>query len=227
MIYREENESLPYLEALSAAGVEAIPVCAEGAPRLGDFDGLVLTGGTDVDPALYGESRGPETEEPDRERDELEIASLGQALESDLPVLAICRGLQLMNVFHGGTLVQHLSTVEHHRVRRGNRAEPVHGVLIEPGSLLNSIAGTNEWRVNSRHHQAIKTVGNGLVVSGIDPEDRVVEAVERPDKHFVLAVQWHPENQALGDAGQLKIFQRFGAAMSGGRHFAQSERGRE
>jgi putative glutamine amidotransferase len=180
---------------------------------LDDFGGLLLTGGPDVDPALYGAARHPETEEPDRERDDAEMELVREALDADVPLLAICRGLQLLNVFHGGDLMQHLDTTEHHRQPEGDRAAPVHNILIEPGSLLHAIAGAREWHVNSRHHQGVRNLGRGLRVSAIDPEDGLIEAVERPDKRFVLAVQWHPENQAMVDAEQLRIFQRFGEAL--------------
>lgn len=203
----------PYNQALQLAGIATVLARADAVPPLSGFDGLVLTGGTDVDPALYGEARQLETEEPDRERDDVELALLSEALDKDMPVLAICRGVQLMNVFHGGTLVQHLATVEHHRRRGGDRAVPVHGVSIETGTLLHSIAEAPEWAVNSRHHQGIGKLGAGLKAAANDPFDGLVEAVERPDKHFVLGVQWHPENQVWADARQLRIFERFGAAL--------------
>ncbi len=209
VIYREEDEVGPYREALVAAGAEAVLARADGLPPLRNFGGLLLTGGPDVDPVLYGESKGSQTEEPDRERDDAEAELVREALALDLPLLAICRGLQLLNVVHGGDLVQHLVTVQHHCQPDGDRGAPVHDILIEPGSLLHSIAGTREWRVNSRHHQGVKKLGPGLSVSAIDPEDGTIEALERPDKRFVLALQWHPENQALVDVRQLRIFQRF------------------
>ncbi len=213
MIYREEDEVGPYLAALAAAGVETVKASAGERPRLRDFEGLVLTGGDDVDPALYGEERHPKTEQPDRERDQVEKDLLAEALELDLPVLAICRGLQLLNVFHGGDLIQHLDSVQRHQQSGGVLATPAHGIIVEPDTLLYSIAGAREWQVNSRHHQAAKRVGRNLVVSATDAEDKTIEALERPDKRFVLGVQWHPENQALVDAGQLRIFQRFGEAI--------------
>jgi putative glutamine amidotransferase len=213
VVYREESEVVPYHQALVAAGVTAVLARADAVPTLSDFNGLVLTGGTDVDPALYGEALQPDSDNPDRERDDVELALLKEALERDIAVLAICRGFQIMNVFHGGTLIQHLETVEHHRRRGGDRAKPVHDILIEPKTLLSSIAGTPEWRVNSRHHQGVKALGQGLKASAIDPFDGLVEAVERPDKSFVLGVQWHPENQAPVDAGQSRIFGSFGAAL--------------
>src|SRR5271157_1625263 len=192
VIYREETEAGPYLTALTAAGVEAVPASAAGTPRLQNFEGLLLTGGPDIDPALYGEARQAQTEEPDRERDEVESALLAEALELDVPVLAICRGLQLLNAFHGGNLIQHLDAVQHHQKSDGDRGTPVHDILIEPDSPLYSIAGARELRVNSRHHQAARRPGRDLVVSAVDPVDGTIEALERPDKQFVLGVQWHP-----------------------------------
>jgi len=197
------GDSAPYIEALKKAGVELV----EGDHLLG-FDGLVLMGGTDVNPALYGEERGPETDEPDDARDQLECSLIEEALVRDLPILGICRGLQILNVQHGGSLVQHM---EGHQVRTPeNRGLPVHSVAIEPGTHLAVIAGPKlKWEVNSRHHQAIARVGEGLVISARDPRDGTIEAVERPDKRFVVAVQWHPENQTE----MAKLFCAFAAAL--------------
>ncbi len=204
----------PYRDALIATEIAPQLVEAGSSVSLSEYHGLLLTGGTDVDPALYGETRHPETEEPDRERDDFECALLHQALDRDLPVLAICRGLQLMNVAMGGSLVQHLEPLEHHRRRSADRSVPVHKVKVEPATLLESATGRTELSVNSRHHQAVNTVGRNLRISGADPEDGIVEALESPDHRFVLAVQWHPENQVTSDAAQLRIFQSFGAAVN-------------
>lgn len=213
VIYREADRAVPYRDALLAAGVN--PVLHEALPPLSldGFDGLVLTGGSDVDPALYGEIKRPETDQPDPERDALEAALLKEALHLDLPVLAICRGLQMLNVFEGGTLIQHLRPLERHQRTDGPRDRPAHEVAIEPGTLLAQIAGASIWQVNSRHHQAVARVGGNLRISAIDPEDGTVEALEYPGKRFVLSVQWHPEDQALVDPGQLQIFRKFGEAV--------------
>jgi len=214
LVYRDQDDLPPYRKAVEAAELRA--ACELAAPKLSlaNFSGLILTGGTDVDPSLYGEDRHPKTEKSDRERDEVEIRLLNEALARDLPVLAICRGLQLMNVAHGGTLIQHLDPPDRHRVRRPPKSAPAHEVRIEPGTLLSSIAGTETWQVNSRHHQAVKTLGAGLRVSAVDPVDGIVEAIERPDKVFVLAVQWHPENQVFEQPAQLQLFRRFGGVAS-------------
>jgi putative glutamine amidotransferase len=213
VIYREADKVAPYRDALLAAAVNPVLQEASRPLSLDGFEGLVLTGGPDVDPALYGESRHAETDHPDKERDAVEASLLNEALARDLPVLAICRGLQILNVCQGGTLIQHLDPPQRHQRTDSRRDQPVHEVSIEPGTLLAQIAGTDTWQVNSRHHQAVRKVAGSLRVSAVDPEDGTVEALEHPEKRFVLAVQWHPEDQALVDEGQLKIFQSFGAAL--------------
>jgi putative glutamine amidotransferase len=213
VIYREADRIGPYRDALLAAGLDPVLRAANGPLSLDDFGGLVLTGGSDVDPALYGESRQAETEPPDAERDAVEAALLEKALARDLPILAICRGLQMLNVSQGGTLIQHLNPPDRHEQSDGKRELPAHPVTIQPGTLLESIAGTNTWQVNSRHHQAVRMVAPNLRVSAFDPEDRTIEALEHPHRRFVLAVQWHPEDQARVDSGQLKLFQSFGIAV--------------
>jgi putative glutamine amidotransferase len=211
VVYREESEVGAYRDALLLAGADPILKEIDNIPQLADFDGLMLTGGVDVDPALYGETRHPATEEADPRRDAVESELLREALEMDRPVLAICRGLQILNVAEGGDLIQH---IENHRQAETVRSTPSHRIVIEPGSLLSTIAGTREMLVNSRHHQAVRTPGKGLRVTAVDPDDGTIEALERPDKRFVLAVQWHPENQAPVDPAQLRIFEHFHAAAS-------------
>jgi putative glutamine amidotransferase len=213
VIYRNADKVAPYRDALLAAGVNPVLQDANRPLSLIGFDGLVLTGGPDVDPKLYGETRHAETDQPDSERDEVEASLLKEALALDLPVLAICRGLQILNVSQGGTLVQHLHPPQRHQRTDTRRDHPVHAVSIEPGTLLAHIAGKNTWQVNSRHHQAVKKLARNLRVSAVDAQDGIIEALEHPEKRFVLAVQWHPEDQALVDPGQLEIFRRFGAAV--------------
>jgi gamma-glutamyl-gamma-aminobutyrate hydrolase PuuD len=164
----------------------------------------MLAGGNDVDPALYGEPPGPHTEDPDPLRDAREIALLGEAIERDLPVLAICRGLQLLNVARGGTLLQH---IEGHSLRKVRDA---HTVEIAAGSRLEAILGTREYTVNSRHHQSAGRVAPGLLVTAMAPGN-VIEGLEMPDRRFVVAVQWHPEARADGPDAQL--FAAFRAAL--------------
>jgi putative glutamine amidotransferase len=202
----------PYQEALRALGIELVPVTA--APMPPDAAGLLLMGGSDVNPARYGEARVGDTEEADDARDELESALIEEALARDLPFLAICRGLQILNVQQGGTLIQHLATTARHRQRTEDRGTPVHQVEIVPGTALAAIAGgARHWDVNSRHHQAIDKLGEGLRISARDAEDGTIEAVERPDKRFVIGVQWHPENMSATDPCQARLFQAFAAAL--------------
>jgi gamma-glutamyl-gamma-aminobutyrate hydrolase PuuD len=168
-------------------------------------DGLLLAGGTDVDPGLYGESRAAETDEPDPVRDDLESELLREAIARDVPVFGICRGLQLLNVALGGTLVQH---IENHKCPK---QPEVHTVAIAQGSKLAAILGMKEFVVNSRHHQCAGRVADSLVVTAMAP-DGVVEALELPTHRFALAVQWHPE--AKLDGPDLKLFEAFAAAMN-------------
>jgi putative glutamine amidotransferase len=208
------SESNDYLRALAAAGVprSAIEVVTPLSPssRLGDA--LVLGGGVDVDPAHYGRSAlANGTVEIDAERDAVDFALLAEARRAGAPVLGICRGLQVVNVAFGGTLVQDIpserpSPVVHQR-SRDEKARRDHSVTIAPGTRLAEIARAPEIAVNSRHHQAIDRVGSGLTVSGTAP-DGMTEAVEARGDAWLLAVQWHPENLA-GDPVSERLFGDF------------------
>jgi putative glutamine amidotransferase len=214
--FRHLHKLKPYEEAARAAGLDPVSKLTNEPLHMDDVAGVLLMGGTDVDPRLYGQEAGPETDQPDRERDEIELDVIDQAIKRDLPILAICRGLQILNVYHGGTLIQHLASSEHHHPENGDRAAPVHEVTIEPDSLLARIAGATRWNVNSRHHQAADSVGANLSVSARDAEDGTIEGLERLDKRFMLAVQWHPEDQILKHPEQLKLFRRFAEAVTKG-----------
>jgi len=206
----------PYAEALRQAGVEPVLI-SPGEPRaLAGLQGLLLSGGTDLNPARYGETPHPGNEEPDDARDEMETALLDEALAADLPVLAICRGMQLFNVAHGGTLIQHLDNFAAHVVRDNDPALPAHQILVEPGTRLAAILGEGPYAVNSRHHQAVDRVGAGLRVTARSIPDGIVEALERGDRLFALAVQWHPEDQARRDSTQSKLFEAFAEACGAG-----------
>ena len=211
--YRHPKKLKPYEEALRAAGLDPLPVYTDGPISLNGVAGLLLMGGTDLNPQLYGQERQPETEQPDEERDRIELETIHEALEKDLPILAICRGLQILNVYHGGTLIQHLPSAARHDSENPNTAAPAHEVTIEPDTLLAKIAGARTWRVNSRHHQAADKVGAGLQVSARDADDNTIEGLERHDKRFVVAVQWHPEDQLREHPEQLKLFERFADAL--------------
>ena len=158
MVYRELAKVHPYVTASRKAGVDLKILAASGPVTIDGFAGLLLMGGSDVDPKLYGEAPRGETDPPDEQRDKIEMALIQEALKRDLPILAICRGLQLLNVCHGGSLIQHLHSSERHQQTKGNHSLPVHEVRITPNTLLGAIAGRERWSVNSRHHQAVQTV---------------------------------------------------------------------
>lgn len=166
------------------------------------LDALLLGGGSDIDPALYGAERSPDTESVYPERDRFELALTRRALERDLPVLGICRGMQLLNVALGGTLLQHMPDAGEHRPIPGAYGE--HDVELEPESLAERAAGADVGPVKSHHHQALDRVADGLVVSGRATHDGLVEAIEAPRCRFALGVLWHPEeNEASGVVAAL------------------------
>ena len=190
-----------YVRAVEKAGGLPLifaPGTPDDAPQLLDHvRGLLLTGGSDVDPALYGEARQPTLKRVIPERDAFEIALCHEALRRDLPVLAICRGQQVLNVALGGTLHQDIASqvpaaIEH--VGKGARWDTTHDVELLPGTRLRSILGNQTLAVNSFHHQAVKQVAEGLVVSARSPVDGVIEGLESRCHGFCLAVQWHPED---------------------------------
>ena len=213
VVYREISEVGPYAKAIAAVELEPVLVEAGSVVSLDDYSGLLLTGGSDVNPALYDEGMRPETDHPDDQRDEMEAALIDECIRRDFPVLAICRGLQILNVHLGGSLVQHLDDALGHQTRTPDRGLPAHAVDIHADTLLASIAGQSHWLVNSRHHQAAARVGNGLRVCARHPVDGTIEALEKPDQRYMLAVQWHPEDQALTNVEQLKLFRSFAAAL--------------
>jgi putative glutamine amidotransferase len=189
-----------YLEGVNLAGGIAVllppqPADADTANRVLDgLDGLIITGGKDVDPATYGQQPHPATDEPVRERDAFEFALLDGALRRGVPVLGICRGAQALNVALGGTLHQHLPDVlGHTRHQQGNAVFSTSTVRTVPGTRLAGLIGDSS-DAQCYHHQAIAGLGRGLIVSARDA-DGVIEAVEIPGEHFVLAVQWHPEER--------------------------------
>jgi len=211
VLYRSEEKAGPYQYALRDAGADPVGVTPEHPlESLDGFAGLLLTGGTDLDPAAYGQERDARADQPDRERDQLEIRLLREGLDRDLPLLAICRGMQLFNVVHGGTLLQHM---ERHAVRPADRSQPAHAVTIQPGTALERIVGAGALAVNSRHHQAVDRVGEGLIVSARSIPDGVIEGLERGDRRFAIAVQWHPEDQIRQWPRQRQLFCAFANAL--------------
>ena len=211
--FRNASKVEPYFAALRAAGVEPVGQMPGGHGSLPGVSGLLLTGGGDVVPAYYGQEPQPELGDTDAERDAFELGLLTMADAMGTPTLAICRGMQILNVHRGGTLVQHLAESGRHRRADTPKPEAVHRVRVEAGSKLSGILGVEEAQVNSRHHQAVEQLGVGLVVTARSTEDGVVEAVEDPARRFLVGVQWHPEDQAPVDAVQRRIFESFACAV--------------
>ncbi|HBY62429.1 MAG TPA: gamma-glutamyl-gamma-aminobutyrate hydrolase [Solibacterales bacterium] len=182
----------PYREALRRVGLEPFDITPSAPRAMDGLDGLVLSGGSD-----FGD---------DDARDELEAACLQQALAARIPVLGICRGLQMMNIVLGGKLRKH---VDNHRFPGVDR---VHTIDIVPGSRLASIFQGAKWAVNSRHHQALEplAVAKGFRVTASAP-DKVIEAAELEGEAFVVGVQWHPEDRI--DTGDLPLFEAFAEAV--------------
>ena len=200
----------PYERALRVVGLE--PVL--NPESLDDSGGLVLAGGTDVNPELYGQTKAPETQDPDIARDTREQRLIREALDRNLPVLAICRGMQMLNVTLGGTLTQHLPNAAEHVRRTHDPSEPAHDVVLAPDAMLSQVLEGNRIPVNSRHHQAVRMLSPSLRVSAVSPRDHVIEAVEMPDRRFVFGVQWHPEDRIDCDADR-RLFESFARALAG------------
>ena len=209
LTFRFPKKAVSYAEALQRVGVEPVLISPDAPIPLDGLDGLLISGGGDVDPARYGEAPHASTDWVDRERDAMEAALIEQALQSDVPLLAICRGLQMLNVVRGGTLIQHLENAAMHRVKD---LAGVHLIQVVPGTKLAAIVGAGSEIVNSRHHQAAGRIGEGLQVSATAP-DGVVEALEDPAKRFAIAVQWHPEERLDVGAHDRALFQAFAAAL--------------
>ena len=203
--YRVWNDAatmLPRAYADSVQRAEGIAVllppddaAAERPDELLDLlDGVLFAGGSDIDPLTYGAPPHPSVTATDPARDRFEVALAHRALERDLPLLGICRGMQLLNVATGGTLVPHLPDVlgsDRHRVEPGVFCE--HDVRLEPGSLAAEAIGTERTTVKSHHHQGAGEIGEGLATTGWSVEDDLAEAIELPERRFALGVLWHPE----------------------------------
>jgi len=219
-VWKLETALVPadYVRAVERVGGRPllVPPSLEGIEETLDaVDGLVFSGGSDLDPELYGQDAHPETSGIVRERDGAELALLKAALERDLPVLAICRGSQVLNVALGGDLVQHLPDVvgtERHKEVPGVFAD--HEVSVDPGSKLGGLVG-ERVPVKSHHHQGFGRIGEGLRVTAHD-EDGTVEALEDPSRRFALGVLWHPE--AGEDARLFRALVEEAAAYRAERH---------
>jgi putative glutamine amidotransferase len=211
-----------YIASVEQSGARARVLDISESPRalIDTLDGVLLTGGGDIDPVLYGEARHPSVEDAEPGRDEFEIDLARRAMEAGMPLLAICRGAQVLNVAAGGTLVQDIPTAVAtelpHSLTRP-RDGIAHPIQITRGSRLHDALGTGvdascTCRVNSRHHQSVGTLGKGLVASAVAP-DGVIEAIEAPDAAFCVGVQWHPEN--FWRTGEFKaLFDAFARAAA-------------
>lgn len=205
-----------YLQSLEAAGVSVHPVhpAGDAAAAVHRVDGVVLAGGPDVDPALYGETLHPSCSLAGEARDAFEIALARRCLHDGVPLLGICRGMQVLNVAAGGSLIQDLPSQVPVAVPHSlddTFTTIAHDIEVVDGThVARAVAGGMPVQVNSRHHQAVKVLGTGLLVSAF-ATDGIVEAIEGPDLPFCVGVQWHPEN--FWRTGEfLPLFQVFADA---------------
>jgi putative glutamine amidotransferase len=188
-----------YVSAVQRTGSIALilPIDARAPEALLErIDGLMLIGGADIDPASYGEARDPATEATYPERDAFELALMRGAIEREMPVLGICRGMQLINVAFGGTLIQDLTGPDGsnaHRKSLGSFDGTDHEVELDPGSLVSTACAEQLHVARCHHHQGVDRVGEGLTVSGRAVIDGLPEAIEASDGRWLLGVQWHPE----------------------------------
>ncbi len=191
---------------------------AQAKTSLQDLDGLLLSGGPDIDPVRYSQLPSPEAGPSCPQRDDLEFRLLQCALERDLPVLGICRGMQLLNVALGGSLVQNLPG---HRIegRGGGGESALHQIYLSPGSRLGAVLGTGGFfRVNSRHHQGLFEAQRapGLLASAYALSDGLIEALEAPGKRWCIGLQCHPEREEENPKGFRRLLQSFMEHASGG-----------
>lgn len=190
-VYGERETMVNYANALEGVGLEAL--FSQDLSLAKSCDGLLLPGGGDIDPARYGQSpAGSET--PDPQRDEAELSLVADFLSWGKPLLGICRGVQMLNVALGGTLIQDIPTALDHK-RDPDQGDQVHLVTVPESSFLYPLYG-GELAVNSAHHQALDVLGSGLRLAARSQKDGVIEAVEAPDKR-AYGVQWHPERMSF------------------------------
>jgi len=216
--------SQSYINVLLKAGAAPlmIPSIADRAVLRAVYerlDGLLLPGGGDIDPVHFGEARHEKCNEPSAERDDTELALARWAMDGGLPVLAICRGIQVLNVALGGSLFQDIQSqipgAERHDWYPDHPRDRLsHTVTVNPDTRLARIVGATSLPVNSLHHQSVKDLAPGLVETGRSP-DGIIEAVEAPEHPFAIGVQWHPEELAGGDARAQWLFDSFVEASKG------------
>ena len=205
-----------YVKSLKRAGAEVRWIELDDTEKavkesLG-CDGLLLPGGADIEPSLYGREREEKCGKPNELRDKYEFLIYNEFVKTDKPILCICRGFQLLNVANGGTLHQDIADIKkcsHSDFLK--RAKPIHKVSINENTKLYEIFGKAETGVNSLHHQAVEKVGGNINVSAVS-EDGFVEAVELRDHNFCIGVQWHPEHMSKKDALQQNLFNQFVSA---------------
>lgn len=214
-----------YVQAINSVGaspevlIDITP--QEAIEKLGKLDGLLITGGVDVDPQLYGETPHPNTQPANKVRDAFEVAIIREAVKRDMPLLGICRGMQIMNVALGGKLIQDMAG---HKGIDG-REEVFHEIFISPGSKLALMIGQGHGGfplVNSIHHQGLDNarVAKGLRAVAFSPKDGIVEALESTSNTFVMGVQWHPERFDHMPPMNAKFKNLFGALA----HYAENTR---
>lgn len=176
------------------------------------LDGIIFSGGEDIDPFFYHEQPHPQLGFVTPKRDAFELSLLKESLARELPILGICRGLQLINVAFGGTLIQDIPSVMERPIKHAqiiDRQEVVHEVLLEKESYLHNLWQLERLRVNSLHHQAIKKLGTGLSVAATSPADGIIEAIEHKDYPYLHALQWHPESMAVHCSFMQTLFADF------------------
>lgn len=218
-----------YARCVERAGGEAVPFdCSDfrSIQLLPPFDGILITAGVDIDPARYHAERTDRVTEIDPDRDTVEAILIQHALDATVPLFAICRGFQLLNVARGGSLLQHIPDREPHRARMGADGVTIesgwHDVTVRPNSLLAGITGGGTILTNSRHHQAVRSsdLAPDILATGIGPDD-IIEAIEIPGHGWALGVQWHPERPEMTDRprthrASTALFESFIAACAGG-----------
>jgi putative glutamine amidotransferase len=211
--YYQSYYSIPslYIESVRRAG--GIPVLLppdtanEVASLLPRLDGLIITGGADIDPNHYnGNAQHPSLTKIDYERDSSELALIRAWLNTEKPMLCVCRGMQVLNVAFGGTMHEHIPDVRENDIHRSaDGLWTIHEILVDENSLLAQVMGTNKVETYSGHHQAVKAIGQGLCVVAQAP-DGIVEAIEHEKHPWLIGVQWHPEKSAATDPSQQALF---------------------
>lgn len=211
-----------YVQAIEHAG--GVPILI---PILHDFrmfdtllprlDGLMLSGGVDIDPIVYGEAPHPLSDQPDKELDEIELKLASWAIQEDIPTLGVCRGMQVLNVALGGTLYQDIHDLcpdsLHHSHRHMSRDYLAHRVNVLPGSRVEQLLGPGPFMVNSLHHQSVHRPGRGVIISG-KADDGIAEMLEVPGHRFVVAAQFHPEEIYTQESTSARLFAGFVQACS-------------